>query len=548
MSASDKKKLRKEEAAAKLTERQAAEQKEAKQLKLYTTIFAVVIGAMLIFALVFGITKTVSNSGVIERNTIAATVGDHEISSAELNMFYIDAINTFYNQYGSYAYMFGLDSTKPLDEQVVDPETGATWADDFLESAKDNLKYVYAMCDLANAEGYTLTEEEQAELDNALMNAEFYALYNYGYTDLETYLKAMYGSGCTEELFTEYQKNAALAQSYYNNYVESLTYEDADLRAYEADIFNEYSAYTYNYYTLSVNDFLTGGTTDEEGNTTYSDEEKAAAVAAAEEAAKTLTSEEIVTVEDLDNAIAALEINAEKENAASTLCTDYAYDSISSTIREWITDDSRVEGELTYIPSTTTSTDEDGNEVTTTNSYIVVMYNSTNDNKFPLADVRHILVSFEGGTTDENGVTTYSEDEMKAAEAKAADLLAQFESKGATAEVFAELAKNNSTDPGSKDNGGLYTDVYPGQMVQAFNDWCFDEARKPGDTGLVETDYGWHVMFYEGDSETTYRDFLLTNDMKTEDTNTWYEAQLENVTVEILDDSHIEKDLVLSNG
>ena len=62
MSASDKKKLRKEEAVAKLTERQAAEQNEAKKLKLYTTIFAVVVGAMLIFALVFGISKPVSNS------------------------------------------------------------------------------------------------------------------------------------------------------------------------------------------------------------------------------------------------------------------------------------------------------------------------------------------------------------------------------------------------------------------------------------------------------------------------------------------------------
>ena len=236
MSASDKKKLRKEEAVAKLTERQAAEQNEAKKLKLYTTIFAVVVGAMLIFALVFGISKTVSNSGVIERNTIAATVGDHEITSAEMNMFYIDAINTFYNQYGSYAYMFGLDTTIPLNEQIVDPETGATWADDFMDSAKDNLKYVYAMCDLANAEGYTITEEEQKQLDDALLNAEFYALYNYGYTDLETYLKAMYGAGCTEELFTKYQHNAALAQSYYNNYVASLTYEDADLREFEKDI------------------------------------------------------------------------------------------------------------------------------------------------------------------------------------------------------------------------------------------------------------------------------------------------------------------------
>ena len=85
-------------------------------------------------------------------------------------------------------------------------------------------------------------------------------------------------------------------------------------------------------------------------------------------------------------------------------------------------------------------------------------------------------------------------------------------------------------------------------MVQAFNDWCFAEDRKVGDTGLVETDYGWHVMYYDGDSETTYRDFLITNDMKEADTTAWYDAEMEKVTVEILDDSHIQKDLVLSNG
>ena len=43
MSASAKKKLRKEQNAAQLTEKQLKQQKEAKKLKLYTTIFVVAI-------------------------------------------------------------------------------------------------------------------------------------------------------------------------------------------------------------------------------------------------------------------------------------------------------------------------------------------------------------------------------------------------------------------------------------------------------------------------------------------------------------------------
>jgi hypothetical protein len=33
-------------------------------------------------------------------------------------------------------------------------------------------------------------------------------------------------------------------------------------------------------------------------------------------------------------------------------------------------------------------------------------------------------------------------------------------------------------------------------MVEPFENWCFDETRKTGDTGLVKTTYGYHIMYY----------------------------------------------------
>ena len=48
-----------------------------------------------------------------------------------------------------------------------------------------------------------------------------------------------------------------------------------------------------------------------------------------------------------------------------------------------------------------------------------------------------------------------------------------------------------SADTGSNTNGGLYTEVYQGQMVTEFNDWCFDESRQPGDTGIVYNEGGY---------------------------------------------------------
>ena len=309
MSASSKKKLRKAQEAEKLTEKQLTEQKEAKKLKIYTTIFVVVLAVMVVAAVWIGVSTTITGSGIRERNTAALTVGEHELSNAELNYFYIDAVNEFYSNYGSYASLFGLDVTLPLNEQVTNEETGATWADDFLASAEESAKAVYALTDEAEKQGNTLTEEDLASLDSEIANMQLYALYYYGYSNFEDYLKAVYGNGATEESFRAYAELTTLATSYQNHYADSLTYDDAALRAAEEENYSAYSSFSYNSYYLNTSKFLEGGTTDEEGNTTYSDEEKEASVKAAEEAAKALAEGEYESVEDFDAAIAALNIN-----------------------------------------------------------------------------------------------------------------------------------------------------------------------------------------------------------------------------------------------
>ena len=56
----------------------------------------------------------------------------------------------------------------------------------------------------------------------------------------------------------------------------------------------------------------------------------------------------------------------------------------------------------------------------------------------------------------------------------------------------------------SSANGGLYTDIYPGQMVPEFNDWCFAAERQVGDHGIVKTSYGYHIMFFSGEGDYIY--------------------------------------------
>lgn len=546
MSASNKKKMRKEQEAVKLTEKQQTAQREAKKLNLYTTLFVVVMVALLIVAITVGVKQTITSKGILEKKTVAMTIGDHEINNVEMNYFYMDTVNTFYSQYGSYASMFGLDATKALNEQVVDEATGKTWADDFLSTAKESARSAYAMKDAAEAAGYALSEEELTAIDNDLASLDLYATM-YGYPNADAYLKAFYGNGADVKTYSEYTKLRALAESYYSHYAQELTYDAAALDAAESANPGAYSSYTYNAYYIPASKFLEGGTTDSEGNTTYTDAETAASVAAAEEAAKSLTTAEIDSVEALDAAIAALPIN-EGSTAKSTAYTDTLYSSVNGSYAQWIADSSRKEGDMATFASISTTTAEDGTATNVTNGYYVVYYIGSNDNSFPLVNVRHILItpehSHEEGEEHAEG-ETYSEAELAAAKATAEEILKEWKSGAATEESFAELANAKSAD-GDGTTGGLYENVYPGQMVTNFNDWCFDDVRKSGDTGIVESSYGYHVMYFVGNSDLSYRDFQIENELRTADVNAWYTETTEALTMTDGDAKYVKLDLVLS--
>ena len=86
---------------------------------------------------------------------------------------------------------------------------------------------------------------------------------------------------------------------------------------------------------------------------------------------------------------------------------------------------------------------------------------------------------------------------MVADEQTAADIYSQFNNTGdKTENEFATLAATKSTDSGTASNGGLMSNVRKGAYVQAFEDWCFDPSRQSGDTDIIKSEYGYHVMYF----------------------------------------------------
>ena len=152
--------------------------------------------------------------------------------------------------------------------------------------------------------------------------------------------------------------------------------------------------------------------------------------------------------------------------------------------------------------------------------YYVVRFEGRARNDETTATVRHILVAAD----QDEGASEPTEDQYAAAKTKAEELLDQWKSGAATEESFAELAKANSADTGSAADGGLITDIYSGSgYVSTFTDWALDAARQPGDTGIVETSYGVHVMYFDGFGNS-YRDTLVENALRTADYNAWHDG------------------------
>jgi Parvulin-like peptidyl-prolyl isomerase len=103
--------------------------------------------------------------------------------------------------------------------------------------------------------------------------------------------------------------------------------------------------------------------------------------------------------------------------------------------------------------------------------------------------VRHILIAVPQGADAKTDA---------AAKAKADDLLKQIKAGG----NFAELAKKNSDDPGSKDQGGELGWLDRGKTVPEFDKTAFSLA--PGQTsGVIKTQFGYHILQVE-DKKTAH--------------------------------------------
>lgn len=376
---------------------------------------------------------------------------------------------TYFNSSAPYV----TDSATPLSEQFYDEAGGVTWADYLRDETNSAMAAAYALYDQAVAEGRTLSEEDRALVDANLASlAENAAAQN---LSADAYLTGVYGRGANEAGFRAHLELLQLASACQTAYAQGLSYSADQIDAYYQENRDSLDAVTYRAQT---------GLADE---------------AAAQSIADGAQGDEDSFALLAQNAAGDTEDAAAGTDTTLSYCAPYS--GLPEYLRAWLTDPARQYGDTAAL---------DAGDGTWT---AVMFLRGADQYDANTVNVRHILI-------------------QSGSEVTAQDVLDEYLAGEQTEDAFARLADTYSADSGAA-AGGLYENVYPGQMVRSFNDWCFDPARTAGDTGLVETDYGTHVLYFVGPGDGgTARDYRIVEALRTQDANAWAESLAQGVSVE----------------
>lgn len=437
-----------------------------------------------------------------QKTLTAAKYNDEKITVAEYNYYYMSLYNQIYQTtaqidqyYGSgYGKMYtGFDaSTDPAEQEYTSedaPEGVKTWADYFRYTAPEKAFLQHEIYAAAKAnKDFKLTDEQTKEMTEDIDEriktlAEGAEKADYSLTN---YISKNCGEGLTEKTYRELLERDYTAQYYLEWYKENVSdnLTDDEIKKYYNENKDDFDYAVLRAFTVS---YKAAEKDSESTDPTYT---KAQAKSRAEEFKGKITDE-------------ASFVKLAQEYAAPSQKTTFAEDSATlvsnitksgleqscEALAKWAFDAKRVSGNTAVI-------DDSENE----QYYIVYVVSPASPDKGTAgADVRHILV--EAATTDSDGEALSDAEISKnfaAAKKEAEQILADWKKGAHTEETFAALATEKSDDTGSTENGGLYEDITSSSSyVPEFLNWALD-SHKVGDTGIIKTDYGYHIMYFVG--------------------------------------------------
>ncbi len=456
----------------------------------------ILIGVVAVAFVLIAAYGALSKTGFTQRMITAMEVGEIKVNALDYHIYYVDSRMQLIANSGSIleAY-FGVDLSKPLETQPYGSE-GQTWGDYLHTQTQSTIEEIAYLSMEAEKNGYVFSEEDQKSLD-AYMASYATAAETYEMTE-DAYITAAFGSYVKSSDLERVAKQRIIASAYRAQIIDSLSYTDAEITAYYNENRNDFDYASYRYFSIPYKavtytapadgaEVKEGEPKSEEEATAMTEANRQVALAAAEAFRADVTDQASFIAAALAHAPA--ESKSYYEDDSYTLEENVALAEATGKMGDWYKDAARVPGEI--------------GQVDTGTSVVVMLFIERHRPEVATATVRHLLLSLETPEADATDAEK-AEIETRNAEVKTKveALYQEWKDGEHTEDSFGVLAAANSEDTGSKANGGKYTEFKEGSMTAEFNDWAFDPARKYGDNAIVQTSYGYHIMFYVAPGRT----------------------------------------------
>jgi hypothetical protein len=433
--------------------------------------------------------------------SVVATVDGQKISIGMYDYYYASIVS-YYEQYASYGY-YSLDTTKDYSKQYTTDDDGnkISWQKFFETEALKEVEQITTYYSKALEEGVTLTSAQKKTIDKQISTLKDSASQND--VSLDQYIKANFGTYCSEDTIRIMLEQYYLSANYKGKFKSEAKVTDNDVDKYYNDHKNDYKKIEF-YYIASPYDATDDNSKNESIKTAEKImakmKDKKSVIALVPEVYSSYIDSQVKSSMEQDSTLTEKKAREEavksyESNVVTTVSgSDSPFDDKMNT---WLfSDDTKVGSKKYYI-------DESAGYI-----YIVLKTSKASVEEDETYTVRHILVAPESGSNSSSNTsekTEYTDEQWAAAKKKADSILAKFNKTDKSEYEFAKLAEQYSTDSastssGSNDSfGGLYESVTLGQMVPDFEKWSIDDSRKYGDTGIVKSDYGYHIMFFIND-------------------------------------------------
>lgn len=489
--------------------------------KVVNKVISIVLCAVIVLGVV---AFSLNYYGALQRVIKIGGVGsDQSVTIAEYEYYYMRAYNQVRYQAQYYQYYYqtsnGYDLSLTPEEQTQTTKDAdgneITWAEKLHEDTLEIIQLHKAYYNEALKMGLKLTKADEAFIDKQIedlrdeaksagsnsssSNSENKVTYS-----LNAYLRKVYGGSINERFLRKQLKIQVLAQKYLTERTNEIAKDYG-----QKDIDAEYKKDTtaYDFVTFRAYTFKTTELTKEDNET--DDALKARQAKANAEVKKNANDFYNAVTNDATFTAKAKELN--KDTADYNVDKETKYSMLKSTAQSTFSEDAAkwLFDSSTKVGSKKLFSDEENGK------YIVVLALSK-PHQEQTVTARHILFQ----TKDQSSGNNLSEEEIAKKKTQAEDVLKKFNEGDKTEDSFAALANEYNEDTGSSSNGGLYEHIYPGQMVTEFNDWVFDANRKAGDVELVETDFGYHIIYFVAKDGKDYYDSAIRSSKANKDIET----------------------------